>query len=225
MAVNPYINNFYAANEQKLIDDLSIEFVKFYGIDCLYLPRTVINEDKMLHEDSRPVFSEVVTIEMYVKNVEGFQGDGDFLSKFGLQIRDSMTLSVSITRCKEELGETRRPMEGDLIYFPLNRKMFELSFVEHESTFYQNGALQFYDLKVELFEYSNETFATGEPIIDNLFDGLQTTTPALKDGVMTSPIDELGKFDPIADNEIIQDFANGILDFSEIDPYSKDGSW
>lgn len=225
MATNPYVNNFFAANEQKLFDDLAIEFVQFYGIDCLYLPRTVTNADEILHEDDRAVFTEVKTIEMYVKNVEGFGGDGDFLSKFGLQIRDSMTLACSITRCKEELGATRRPMEGDLVYFPLNRKMFEVMHVEHEATFYQRGALQFYELKVELYEYANETFNTGNDTIDHLFDGVQTHAPKMIDGEMVDPIKELGKFDPIADNELIQDFANGILDFSEMDPYSKDGSW
>lgn len=225
MVTNPYINNFYATNEQKLFDDLAVEFVKFYGIDCLYLPRTVTREDKIMHEDSLAVFNNVVTLEMYVKNVEGFQGDGDFLSKFGLQIRDNMTLAVAITRCKEELGENRRPMEGDLIYFPLNKKIFEVSFVEHEAAFYQRGANYYYELKVELYEYANETFNTGNSTIDNLFNGLQTTTPKVISGTLTSPIDELGKFDPIADNEIIQEFTDGILDFSEIDPYSADGKF
>jgi hypothetical protein len=225
MATNPFINNFYAENEQKIFDDLAIEFVQFYGIDCLYLPRTVTNADEILHEDDRALFAEVVTIEMYVKNVEGFGGDGDFLSKFGMQIRDNMTLAVSITRCKQELGATRRPMEGDLVYFPLNRKMFEVMHVEHEATFYQRGALQFYELKVDLYEYGNETFTTGNNIIDHLFNNVQTTTPKMIDGVMTDPVEKLGKFDPIADNEIIQEFANGILDFSEMDPYSTDGKW
>ncbi|AGR47750.1 neck protein [Sinorhizobium phage phiM7] len=217
MATNPYINNFFATNEQKLVDDLAIEFIKFYGIDCLYLPRTVTTADEILHEDSRAVFDQVKIIEMYVKNVEGFGGDGDFMSKFGLQIRDSMTLSVSITRCKEELGANRRPMEGDLIYFPLNKKMFEISHVEHEAVFYQNGSLQFYDLKADLYEYSNETFATGNATIDTLFSGLDTSTP--------EAVIDLGSVDPIADNEIIQEFAEGILDFSDMDPYSSDGRW
>lgn len=217
MATNPYVNNFFAVNEQKLVDDLAIEAVKFFGIDCLYLPRTVTTADELMHEDSRAVFNQVKTIEMYVKNVDGFQGDGDFLSKFGLQIRDSMTLSVSITRCKQELGANRRPMEGDLIYFPLNKKMFEVMHVEHEAVFYQNGTLQFYDLKTELYEYSNETFATGNATIDNLFADLNTSTQAA--------IDNLGSVDPIADNEIIQEFTNGILDFSDMDPYSSDGTF
>ncbi len=130
MVTNPYLNNFFASNEQQLFDKLAVEFVQFYGIDCIYLPRTVTREDKMMHEDSLATFTEAKTLEMYIKETEGFQGDGDFLSKFGLQIRDSMTLSVAITRCKEELGPNRRPMEGDLIYLPLNKKMFEVVFVE-----------------------------------------------------------------------------------------------
>jgi len=217
VATNPWLNNYTPANEQKLFDDLAIEFIKFYGIDCIYLPRTVTTADPLMHEDSRAVFTEVRNLEMYVKNVDGFQGDGDFLSKFGLQIRDSMTLSVAITRCKEELGEGRRPMEGDLVYFPLNKKMFEVMHVEHEAVFYQRGGLQSYDLKVELFEYSNETFATDNPTIDNLYAEFNSSTP--------EAILNLRPVDAIADNEIIQEFTDGILDFSEIDPYSADGKW
>jgi hypothetical protein len=217
MPVNPYLNNFYAANEQKLIDNLSVEFIQFHGIDCLYLKRNVTREEKILHEDRLATFNEAVNLEFYVKNVEGFGGDGDMLSKFGLNISDNMTLTVSITRCKEVLGINRRPMEGDLIYFPLNKKMFEVMHNEHESVFYQNGALQFYDLRVELFEFSNETFATGNAIIDELYSGMNSSTP--------EAIDDLRSVDPIADNEIIQDFTDGILDFSEMDPYSNEGKW
>lgn len=225
MAVNPYINNFYATNEQKLFDDLSIEYIKFYGLDFLYLPRTVINEDEIFHEDRLADFQQVVEIEMYIKDVEQFQGDGDFLSKFGLQIRDSLTVAASITRCKEILGETRRPMEGDLVYFPLNKKMFEVTFVEHEAGFYQRGALYYYELKLELFEYANEKFSTGNTTIDRLFDGVQTTEPKIVDHIEYDPIEDLEEFDPIADNKVLQDFADGIIDFSEGDPYSAGGKW
>lgn len=217
MVTNPYLNNFFATNEQELFHKLAVEFVQFYGIDCIYLPRNVTREDKMMHEDSLATFTTAVTLEMYIKETEGFQGDGDFLSKFGLQIRDSMTLSVAVVRCKEELGENRRPMEGDLIYLPLNKKMFEVTFVEHEASFYQRGGLYYYDLKTELYEFANETFNTGNATVDTLYDAFDTST--------SEAIDDLGSIDPIADNEIIQDFANGILDFTEMDPYSKDGEW
>lgn len=217
MATNPYLNNFFAANEQKLIDNLAVEFIQFHGIDCLYLPRTVTREEKILHEDNLATFTTAVELEFYIKNVEGFGGDGDMLSKFGLNISDSMTLTVSITRSKEVLGANRRPMEGDLIYFPLNKKMFEVMHNEHESVFYQNGALQFYDLRVELFEFSNETFATGNAIIDQLYAGMNSSTP--------QAITDLRSVDPLADNEIIQEFTDGILDFSEVDPYSAEGKW
>lgn len=217
MATNPYLNNFFAANEQTLIDNLAVEFIQFHGVDCIYLPRTVTREDKILHEDDLAVFDRAVELEFYIKNVEGFGGDGDMMSKFGFQIRDSMTLTVSITRCKEVIGSTRRPMEGDLVYFPLNKKMFEVMHNEHESVFYQNGALQFYDLRVELFEYSNETFNTGNTLIDQLYSGLNSST--------SQAIANLRPVDKIADNEIIQEFTDGILDFSEIDPYSSEGNW
>jgi len=111
---------------------------------------------------------------MYVKSVDGFEGDGDFLSKFGLEIRDQMVLTVSRRRFTEEVyldgsdtvGTTDRPNEGDLIYFPLNNKLFEIKFVEHEAVFYQMGSLQTYDLTCELFEYSHERLDTGVAAID-----------------------------------------------------------
>jgi hypothetical protein len=118
---------------------------------------------------------------MYIKSVDGFEGDGDFLSKFGLEIRDSVTLTVARRRFGEEIVPvdssplddeigTGRPTEGDLIYLPLNNKLFEVKFVEHEAIFYQMGSLQTYDLRCELFEYSHEVIDTGIYDIDVIED-------------------------------------------------------
>ena len=118
---------------------------------------------------------------MYIKSVDGFEGDGDFLSKFGLEIRDAVTLTVARRRFSEEIEDTEttdvedaygigRPAEGDLIYLPLNGKIFEVKFVEHESIFYQMGSLQVYDLRCELFEYSHEQLNTGIDVIDSIED-------------------------------------------------------
>ena len=159
--------------EQTLIEDLVVESIKIYGIDTMYLPRTLGAKDDILNEDDLPLYSDAYEVEMYVKNVDGFEGEGDFLSKFGLQIRDSMTLTIAMRTYELEVGinsEINRPREGDIIYMPINKKMFVIQHVEHESIFYQMGSLQTYDLRCDLFEYSGERFDTGFPYLDNKFE-------------------------------------------------------
>lgn len=174
--VNHYFNNFTNSMEQNLVEDLIIESIRIYGIECLYIPRTLVKEDLLFGEDVLSKFTTAYPIEMYVKSVDGFEGDGTFLSKFGLEIRDQMILTMARRRFVEEVyvdgtdtvGTTDRPNEGDLIYFPLNNKLFEIKFVEHEAIFYQMGSLQTYDITCELFEYSHERLDTGVAAIDNI---------------------------------------------------------
>lgn len=202
--------------EQNLIEDLIIETIKIYGHDLWYIPRTLGAKDDLLNEDDLSMFNSAYMMEMYIKNVEGFGGDGDFLSKFGLQINDTVTFSIAIRRFNEDVGtytEEVRPNEGDLIYFPLNRKMFEVKFVEHESIFYQMGALQMYDLKCELFEYSQERFNTGVSEIDTLFNKYILTSNAA--------IANVESVDALADNFTIETAAGLILDFSEHNPFGE----
>lgn len=202
--------------EQNLIEDLIIESIRIYGFDVWYIPRTLGAKDELLNEDDLSTFNAAYMMEMYIKNVEGFGGDGDFLSKFGLQINDTMTLSVAIRRFNEDVGlytEEVRPNEGDLIYFPLNRKMFEVKFVEHEAIFYQMGALQMYDLRCELFEYSQERFNTGVSDIDTLFNRYVLTSNAA--------IANVESVDAIADNFTIETAADAILDFTEQNPFGE----
>jgi len=174
---NFYFNNFQNSMEQRLIEDLIIESIKIYGIEVCYMPRTLVKEDMLFGEDVLSKFEHAYGIEMYIKNVDGFAGDGDFLSKFGLELRDQMVLTVAQRRFHEEIPADRttpwnetpgidRPSEGDLLMFPLNGKIFEVKFVEHEAIFYQMGTLQTYDLTVELWEYSHEQLNTGIEVID-----------------------------------------------------------
>lgn len=205
--------------EQTLIEDLVIESIRIFGIDAWYMPRTLGAVDDLLNEDDLSTFNSAYMLEMYIKNVDSFEGEGDFLSKFGLQIRDSMTLTIAQRKFTEEVGAHNaaiRPKEGDIIYFPLNRKIFEIKHVEHESIFYQMGALQTYDLKVELFEWSNEVFNTGVPEIDTKWSHLRTT------GVNDNTKDAIELIDPIADNKTIEDEADSFLDFSEENPWGDD---
>ena len=208
MATNPYFRNYGNFNEQNLIDDLVIESIKMYGVDIAYIPRNFDSIDNILNEDDTSTFggnlttqggnnySIVYDMEMYVKSVDGFEGEGDFLSRFGLQIRDQVTFSVAyrtFERFATRLDpDQTRPNEGDVIYFPLNDKMFKVMFVEHESVFYQHGALQVYDLRCELFEYSGERFQTGRYEIDHHFDDVDIT--------QATTLTQLANTDPVAKN-------------------------
>jgi hypothetical protein len=170
MPVSVFFDNFTNYAEQNLIEDLVIESIKIYGHDVFYCPRTLIARDDVFNEDALSQYNSTYMIEMYIKNVEGFEGEGDFLSKFGIQIRDEITLTVARRVFNQEIGYVEgidRPEEGDLIYMPLTKKVYVVKFVEHEPVFYQMGALQMYDLKCELFEYSSEDLNTGIPEIDD----------------------------------------------------------
>jgi len=176
--------------EQSLIEDLVIESIKIYGMDAWYIPRTNKTRDSIFNETGYGYieYPEAHMVEMYVKSVDGFEGEGDFLSKFGLEIRDSVTLTVARRSYESEVVTYRsdnsadapltRPLEGDLIYLPLNNKIFEIKHVEHESIFYQMGSLQMYDLRAELFEYSGEVFKTGHDFIDHNFADVDIFVPS-----------------------------------------------
>ena len=218
--LNPYFNNYTNSMEQELVESLVIESIGVYGHSCYYLPRTVTSEDQLLNEPSMVVFGTALPIAMYVKNVEGFEGEGDFLSKFGLQIRDSMTLTVArrtfSQRVAAKRSDVNRPREGDAVYFPLTGKLYQIKFVEHEAVFYQMGSLQTYDLKVELFEYSNETFDTGIKVIDTKY------MRAHQNIGNTAPEDfDITTIDPLAQNEVFEQEAPTFVDFSESNPFSE----
>lgn len=217
MASNFYFSNFTNSMEQSLIEDLVIESIQIYGHDVFYLPRTLGTTDKLLNEDDTSSFNSSYLIEVFIKNVEGFGGENDFMSKFGLQIRDQMTFTMAIRKFNSEIGRytgATRPNEGDLIYFPMNRKVFEITFVEHEAIFYQMGSLQTYDLKCELYEWSNERFATGVKEIDALYNQFDRTTPAA--------IADVETVDLFADNTTIEGVASTVLDFTENNPFGED---
>jgi hypothetical protein len=167
MATNPYFNHFESFNEQDLVEDLIIECIKIYGHDVYYLPRTLVNEDKIYGEDTLSEFTTYNVVEMYVKSVEGFEGQGDLITKLGLQINDQITLSVAKRRFRY-VSEMERPNEGDLIYIPALKGLFEVIFVEHESIFYQMGKLNLYDLVLERFKYNQQKLRTGVVEIDQL---------------------------------------------------------
>jgi hypothetical protein len=157
-------------SEQNLYEDLIIESLQLYGQDIVYIPRKEITHDEILNE-SYSKFTDIYQIEMYIENQDGFEGDGDLLSKFGLEIRDQATFIVSKRRWEKQVGtwgDTLRPMEGDLLFLPMANSIFEIRFVEHESPFYQLQNVPVYKLQAELFEYSDEVLDTGIGAIDKI---------------------------------------------------------
>ncbi len=242
MSTNFFFNNFQSSQEQLLIEDLVIESIKIYGLDCFYLPKKLIDKDKIYGEDSLSEYNKSYMVEMYVKNVEGFAGEGDFLSKFNVEIRDQITLTIARRTFENEVqyfefGYTR-PREGDLIFLPLNNKVFQIKFVEHEPVFYQMGALQMYDLKCELFEYSNEIMNTGFEVIDDLennYSDAMNTFAILTENKLEITMEDgfslvreefnLEVQDVLSDNYDIETEADAFLDFTEADPFSEGGTY
>jgi hypothetical protein len=180
MSTNLYFNPFPAnqvTQEQLLVEDLVIEAMQIHGMDVFYLPRTSRDEvDFLFGEDTLKQYTSAYPIEMYLENVTGMEGEGDFISKFGLEIRDEVSLLVSRRRFKYATGPTNliRPREGDLVYIPLVENFFEITFVEHENDqamFYtlgrgRGGNVYVYALKLKQFVFSNEVIATGVDEVD-----------------------------------------------------------
>ena len=249
MAQNVFFNNFANSQEQKLIEDLTIESIGIYGVEAYYLNKTYGDYDYLYGEDDLGTFSDYYTVPMYINSVEGFGGEGDFLSKFGVEQRDTMTMSVARWTFEQEVGNESkaniaRPREGDAIYFPLNKKLYTINFVEHEPVFYQMGALQFYELRLEMFEYSGERLNTGLYEIDKLetrrsMDTFIKSQLVMETGDPELPIhietgqrillsgytenDQDDRTD--SENDFFETNADGFLDFSDGDPFSEGGTF
>lgn len=169
MPTSVYFNNSLKA-EQFLYEDLIIESLQIYGQDVYYIPRTVSSSDAILNEQVKSSFDSAFLVEMYIENTEGFEGEGDLISKFGFELRDQCTFIVARRRWESLVSPyitSVRPQEGDLIYLPLSKSFFEIKFVEHEQPFYQLKNLPTYKLQCETFEYSGETFNTDVTEIDD----------------------------------------------------------
>ncbi len=245
---SPYFQNYEASGEARLIEDLVIESISIYGQETLYLPRNRVETDHLYSEAPLSKFETTYPIEMYIKSVEGFEGEGEFMSRFGLQIQDQMVLTVARRKFAEEIEEFEpditRPREGDLIFLPWVKEslptatgaLFEIKFVNHDAVFYQMGDLQTYDITLERFNYSEERLDTGVALIDNIeVDNsqdyqLDATTFATEAGVILTAEngselinDNYDKrlVDKDDDSTMFEDEADGFIDFSDINPFSE----
>ena len=177
MALNPFFLQG-SPNEQRLVQELINEQLRIYGVEVVYIPRKFVRKETILKEISSSKFDDNFALEAYVNNYDGYSGQGDILTKFGMSLKDDLSLIISKERFEdfispflesendEEIVLSSRPREGDLVYFPLGQRLFEVKFVEHEQPFYQLGKLYVYELKCELFEYEDEVIDTSIDEID-----------------------------------------------------------
>lgn len=174
MATNQYFSKG-SRQEQILYEDLIVESLKMYGQDVNYMPRETVNIDEIFKDDATSRFERAYQIEMYIENTEGFDGEGDLFTKFGVEIRDQATFVVSRRRWLSEIAPyesvdkvTYRPREGDLIHLPLSNSIFQIMRVEDEAPFYQLKNLPVFRMTCELFEYTGEDFDTNISAIDEV---------------------------------------------------------
>lgn len=207
MALNPYHNHYTAVNEQNLTDQLIIEAIQMKGVEVLYMPRTHNNYNRLFGEDPTSSFEECVSIEMYPVDVQGFGGDGELMSKFGLEIKDTATFVVNKTRFKEEFPDWIRPREGDLMFMPYTNAILEIKFVNHESPFFNQGKMYVWELKVETFEFSYEDVETGNDNLDDLFNDL------------LGNFDQAVETEPFGDNQTIVDDYEISTSFDPNNPF------
>jgi len=173
MSTNVYFSRG-TPNEQHLYEDLAIEAIQIYGHDVFYIPRTLVNKDELFGEDALSRFDDAYGIEMWMETQEGYEGEKELVSRFGLEIHDETTFVVSRRRWDNTVSSdanlivSSRPDEGDLIYMPTVKKLFEISFVDHDDPFYQVDNLPVYKLYCRTFEYSSEVLDTGIYAIDDI---------------------------------------------------------
>lgn len=286
MPTSPYFPQYYEgySGEQNLVQDLVDEQIKLFGSDVYYLPRIVL-KDNTLDDLIYSKFEHQFQIEMLLQNVEGF-GQSEFISKFGLKVTQEIKFHVSSRRWKEEgisFGLDARPLEGDLLYFPLTKDLYEIKFVQVEEVFFQFGQLPFYSITAEIYEVGSDEFDTGVDDIDGVEQSLspaidivfiagsgsedfqigETVTSLLSDVTATvtnwnpltrtlTVINRSGTFiesefvtgfnsgaqwtiesfstleDPntnYEENKYIEDESDGILDFTEKNPFGEYGNF
>ena len=237
MATNFYFDYFQNGMEQELLSELVQESIKIHGIDVYYLPRETVDKDEVYTEDALNEYQRALLLDAYLKSFDGFEGEGQFLQKFNLEIRDTITLSIAQRTFQDEITNPVgivRPREGDLIYLPVAKRLLKISYVEKFPVMMPLGSLPSFDVKCEMFEYSGEVLNTGIREIDaiekdynielNNFTIATESRLELRDEDGFSIIQEsydIDLVDPTAQNDEIEAEADDIIDFSERDPFSE----
>ena len=237
-------------SEQRLVEDLITEAIKIYGFDLFYIPKHAVNPDQIFGDDTSATFDNAIPVEAYLENIDGFGGDGELMSKFGIEIRDTATFMMVRQRWDDAIGVGRRnslqlpnrPAEGDLIYLPLTKSYLEIKRVEATNPFFQLGKLYVYRLQCELWQYNSEQLNTDVAEIDSLENSRSTDVSNYQLKLETGDRLILNTTDirsedagfllwegwtestamTSADNsEFNLEALEGILDFSEINPFGE----
>ena len=244
MPTNVYFNTG-STSEQRLYENLIIEQLSVFGQDVYYLPRKLVNEDTLFGEDASSSFNDAYIIEMYLDDIEGYQGQKEMMTRFGIDMQDEATFVVSKRRLEQlisldqNLIVSTRPNEGDLIYFPVGKKLFEIGFVDHDDPFYRLQNLPVYKLRCRTFEYSHEDMTTGLDVIDAIetsqsLDALEyqiilesgtdsgTNYLITEDGDwIVSEAYSVDTIDTSSDSDYFEIQGDSILDFSEMNPFGE----
>ena len=235
--------------EQALYEDLMIEQLRIYGQDVYYIPRKMAGTDSIWQEDISSSFESSYLIEMYMENIDGYEGEKELMSKFGLDIQEDASFVVARRRWEQFVSVdnniivSSRPNEGDLIYFPKGNKLFEITFVDHDDPFYQVQNLPTYKLKCKTFEYASEVIDTGIAEIDaietdNSLDQLSHQM-TLEDGsgsmILENTVENaaasyiiletynIATIDENSQNDDFELADDNILDFTETNPFGDAG--
>lgn len=238
---NAYVNlaeNNY--NEQVLAEDVVEEMIALYGIDARYLPRNINRYDQILGEDAESRFEVSLPIACYLISNDNYQGNGTLFTKFNIEVRDTIFVAISI-RGFERVATSRvpdtltRPREGDLIYIPMMERFFQVRYVRRggDSGWFQFGAQQYYTLTLDMYEYSNEIFDTGDELIDALGQTINSNVPAHFEAPTDTRPDRKGSPDPapapatstapiLRDNESLDEELSNIIDSAApINPFYR----
>ena len=244
MPTNVYFDTGTTA-EQRLYENLIIEQLSVFGQDVYYLPRKLVNEDTLFDEDTSSSFNDAYIIEMYLDNIEGYEGQKEMMTRFGLDMQDEATWVVSKRRFEQlisldqNLIVSTRPNEGDLIYFSKGNKIFEITFVDHDDPFYQLQNLPVFKMRCRTFDYSHEDMETGITEIDALETShsldalayqvvLETATESGTNYLITEDGDwivseeySVSTIDVSSDTSFFETQGDSILDFSEMNPFGE----
>ena len=244
MPTNVYFNTGTTA-EQRLFENLIIEQLSVFGQDVYYLPRKLVNKDTLFGEDASSSFNDAYIIEMYLDNIEGYEGQKEMMTRFGIDMQDEATWVVSKRRFEQlisldaNLIVSTRPNEGDLIYFPDGKKLFEISFVDHDDPFYQLQNLPVFKMRCRTFEYSHEDMATGLDAVDAIETSesldalayqiiLESGTDSGTNYLITEDGDwivseaySVSTLDTSSDTDFFETQGDSILDFSEMNPFGE----
>lgn len=233
---NVHFNIYEEASEQELMRDLVAESISIYGHACFYLPRTVVNRDSILNEPEYVKYEDALTVDVYIKSTSQMGGEGALLSKFGVELRDELVVTMAMQTFEDEVTSVRsdliRPREGDVIFIPMIGSCFTIKYVDKKAFFYQLGALQAWDLSLELYEDSSAKFNTGVYEIDSMYEpqteDIYEQALSTENGfLLREPGDEwilewedMDTRDDQSQNVEIEEAADDLIEWSESNPFS-----